>query len=258
MTATAIRLIATREIVARWLMWPVALVLALVAIAVPRMVAETDQAVVAHTIWLSAWVVPLGVSVIVGTTLLGGEHGEGRLAFYFARPIEVWQIVAGKLLGGLVLAIGAQAIFVVLIGLAIPGPPRFATITKGEVLVSLAGVPFGLAAGIAARARTRWLALDIAAIVTVIGVSAVAALRPVVGHRGHVGSAIDRALARAEVIAIASLAILLLALVVAGARAVAIGRTDVARSHGVLSRTLWAIVLPACALVAVIANVLDV
>jgi hypothetical protein len=264
MTATATWLIARREIRARWIMWPVALVLAGLAVAVPRIVGEDDGLAVANAIWISAWVVPCGVSVIVGTTLLGGEHGEGRLAFYFARPIAAWQIFAGKLLGGLVLAVVAQAIFVVLACTALPGsPPPLGVVAALAVLAALAGVPFGLAAGLAARARTPWLALDIAGLVAIVVALALGALRPLLGHiddgsASAIQRAVERAIARAELLAIAGLAIMLLALLCAGGRAIASGRSELARSHAVLSRTLWAIALPACAVVVAIACVMDV
>jgi hypothetical protein len=259
MTATAIRLIASREIWARWIMWPIALVLALVAVAVPRLVAESDQPSVANAIWVCACVVPVGISVIVGTTLLGGERGEGRLAFYFARPIAAWQIVVGKLLGGLVLAVVTQVIFVVVAGLALPGPARFGTIGAPLVMASVAGVPFGLAAGIVARARTRWLALDIASLVAVIAALGTAALHPLAGRRWGfeprdvLEKTFARARAEIESLAIAAIAIALVVLVIAAVRAVVVGRGELARSHAVLSRTLWAIALPACAVVVAIA-----
>jgi hypothetical protein len=49
----------------------------------------------------------LVVALILGFTMVSGELAAGRHGFFFARPLAWWQIWGGKLLAGLLLALGS-------------------------------------------------------------------------------------------------------------------------------------------------------
>lgn len=245
---TAIRLVAMREIAARWFLWPVVILLATIAITIPRLVAVEDQLVAADTTWISVVGLSMAVACMVGMSLLGNELADSRLSFYFTRPFASWEIFAGKLAGGTVLALVSQAILVVLAGLTLPGPDRLFGVGCTVVVATVASVAIGIAAGVAARSRTRWLAVDVAGL-AIVGVAiAVVAARVTRVHDRMYQLGIDdggRLSSRISIVGLAFVLVVLAGLSVAGTRALSTGRTDRTRVHAVMSRTLWSIVMPA-------------
>lgn len=188
-----------------------------------------------------ALLVGLLLAAAFGVGLIGRDLSEGRLGFYFARPVSGVAIWLGKLAAAMVLILGCELI--VLLSGVLGGLPRLGQ-SEGEwipvvlltaapllVLVLVHGV------GVMVRARTAWLALDLAGAVS-FALVAWLSLRPLL----DLGAGLA-----ATVVAGCLAAALLVALLVAGGLQVAHGRTDLARSHRVLSLALWSILAVATA-----------
>ena len=242
----AIMHVTRREIAARWIIVPAAIVvgvLALLAIhSIDHVRGDADE------IMTGTWVATLGVSVIVGMSLLGEELTNSRLSFYFARPFSPSSIFGGKVVAGVLLALVMQVAIIVLVGLALPAlswsgsafADRGMLELAGErVLATVACTILGMAASIVLGSKTRWFVVD-AVCVTIVAVIATW----IVLHMS----------ASATLYQVGALAIAVLGLGLATARALGAGRTDRIRAHAALSTTLWPIVVPAAALLFVLAR----
>ncbi len=180
-----------------------------------------------------ALLVGLLLAAAFGVGLIGRDLSEGRLGFYFARPVSGVAIWLGKLAAAMVLILGCELI--VLLSGVLGGLPRLGqsedewipvvllTAAPLLVLVLVHGV------GVMVRARTAWLALDLVGTAGFVLVSWLS-LQPLVDLGADMASA---------VVAGCLAASLLVALLVAGGLQVAHGRTDMVRSHLVLSLALW-------------------
>jgi len=268
MTMTAIRLIAMREIKARWALLPGALVFGILAMMVTRTL-DVDEGGPADMVTITRVVAFLAAGMI-GLSLLGDQLTDGRLSFYFTRPFTPRTIFAGKLVGGLALAVAIYVCLVmpgvlgfpaeppadvVIATKALYADPRLA-ITAPEIMMGVAScVLVGMAAGIVVRSRTRWLLLDVFGVGTILVMIAYAAL--------HVGGTTREALSdgthgrypasyavvvsylsRVSTLLMVAMIVLLGALVYATARALSRGRIDREVAHAALSKTLWPILVP--------------
>ncbi len=272
MSITAVRLIAQREIKARWALCPGALVFGILAMMVTRTLdpnegGPTDMLMIVRVVGFLA-------AGMIGLSLLGDQLTDGRLSFYFARPFTPRAIFIGKVIGGLALALAIHLCLVVPVALGFPELPPEVTmigdveyvrptldVTMVEMLMGVAAcVILGLAAGIVVRSRTRWLALDVFGVATLLVMTGYVVL-----HIDHTARNMDgfRPAARDTLIAYFSsvsllvvswLAIAMGALCYATARALSRGRIDREIAHTTLSKTLWPIVVPlgAAAVVAVV------
>ncbi len=185
----------------------------------------------------TAW----SVALLMGGSVMARDLGDGRLGFFFARPVPWWAIGGGKLLAAVVLAL-ATAVAAVMPAMFLEGNlsaragwllDAGASGSLALFLVLVVGlVAFGHAAGVVYRARSTWAALD----VVLFGA---AILLAILLFRGFV---------RIGAVAIAPpggwrfvLELLLVALVpLAGAAAQAAwGRSDLRRGHRLLSLTFW-------------------
>jgi hypothetical protein len=182
------------------------------------------------------------LAVTLGASVLAGELAEGRLAFYFARPIAGWAVWAGKLAGAAVLSIGA-ALLVLLPTLVVDerielGMPWWMDSARIRHVPAFVGV---LAAGCIlllllshlvssmVRSRSPWLLLDLGAALTAAGLFW--GIRQTLWREGAFG---------AFYWGLGGF-ILLLAAAAAAASAVQVtrGRTDARRAHRLLSLTFW-------------------
>ena len=178
-----------------------------------------------------------GLALAFGATTFGSDLSERRLGFYFARPV-----------GGLAIWVGRMAAVwcvMMLAELLALLPPLLANGGTFDVLISMGwwsvpafvvGPTFLLllahAVSIMVRARTPWLVLDVIA-ATAAAVAAWIALR----HRFGLLSP--------EALTVAGglfVAVLLAALLLAGAAGTVSGRADLRRTHGALSLVLWLVV----------------
>jgi hypothetical protein len=247
--------IARHEIAERWLAWPIALVLGGVPLLALAMLGGADASddswlgsiasVGATGLVCASWVAAMGI----GVALVGPPLHERRISFYFARPIATGAIAAGKLLGGLVLVSGIEGLLWGPMA-AYLGSPRCIPFMLAPALACL-GV--GLVIGVVARSRSRWLAVDAAGLAVFAGELVWLAHRvglmhgptardawtspPVDGHP-ELSVHIDRIWLGLGTISV-------IALFIAAAAAVMVGRTDRERAHAALSRVLWPILIAA-------------
>jgi hypothetical protein len=264
--------IAAREIAQRWVLLAVAAVLGWLPVvgmyldragALPFGIAPLVVYVVARAFWI--------VAFAVGMSLLGRQLHDGKLAFYFARPVSGWAIAGGKLIGA-----GAAVLLAELLVLA-PTALQSETFDGAWILTVAHSGPedlvaaelffgCGLVAGVLARSRSSWFAIDAAGLVTVVLlVVRVIDRITTLGQRYWVyydgrwqrpwelptaqplGLEEWRVLIRAENSFLANVHLLwgwlaiaaAVALLAAAAAGVVFGRTDGERAHRALSTTLW-------------------
>lgn len=246
--------LAARELREKRMTLLIMLCLGLVPVLVPllpkmRQIGSTDVRdvfVIALLIML-----PAGIAIIFGSTVIGRDLQERRLGFYFARPVPAIAIWGGKILGA-VLIVLLSAILVALpatffgSGLQLffrPGDARvFSPLIYLFVLLALVAISH--AAGIILRSRSAWILLDLSLLI----VLSYAMVR-VIDSFWSAGAFM---LATVAMIGVAGVS--LLAAFIAGAVQVMEGRTDLRQGHRVLSVTLWSILGTAALLMAVYAG----
>ncbi len=234
--------VAAQDLRGKWTVFVAALVVGLVALAVPLFSSigshnTRDARDLAALIFASAFA--FGVAVVGGAGMINRELVERRHGFLFARPLSAAAIWGGKVLACWLLAVGSGLVVLLPAAVASGGfhipwvPSRSA---GGAALVASAAAEVLLlillfhAIALMARSRMpRLLALD--AVLGIAVVMAVAlAVRPLVFAFALV--AFTRG-------AVAFTVLLFVALFAAGFAQVSRGRTDIRRGHQVLSATLW-------------------
>lgn len=181
---------------------------------------------------LGAFTFTVATAVLSGASVVGRDLSEGRLGFFFARPISGASIWGGKMLAALLLSVGV----LLLSGASLPwlglrGPssllpgaaawvvPALVTL----VVVTLIGL--GHAFSVGYRSRSAWFAADL--ILAVLSVP-------------WIVNMVGRLLFHLVLPPVfAFFAVTASALTAAGAAQVIWGRTDVRSGHRVLSAVLW-------------------
>jgi hypothetical protein len=181
------------------------------------------------------------LAFMMGSSVLARDLSERRLGFYFARPLSGAAIWAGKMLGSLILAVGAGLLVLlptlVAGGDIAPAPRLGGPDTIGSnlaiLLVPVLGVLLLLvtahAVAVMVRSRAPWLALDAAAL-ALVGLAFWSCRRTLVSE-GAIGPA--------SLLQTVLIGGFLVAASVAGLVQVVHGRTDLRRGHRFLSSTLW-------------------
>ena len=231
--------IARREVVEKRFVFVTALAFLALALGIAFMpgvhAGERGPVLVVASLVLAA-VLTIGLAAILGSSIVGRELGDGRLSFYFSKPVPATSIWWGKLLAAAVLILG---VFVI-VGLPalIAGSAAVLTTwtSRGslwvfEAILAIAAALFLLThvVGTFVRSRSAWFLFDfIAAVVCGVGLSMLA--RTLLAGSAELLTAV---LGRIFVVFIAAVVI------AAGAWQIARGRTDRTRSHLELSRFLW-------------------
>lgn len=182
-------------------------------------------------------------ALLLGGSILARDLAERRISFYFSRPIPGWVIWAGKLLAALALTLAAGSL--ALLPALLHGdvePSTWQALLSVEVLdngqgllvlgyLALLLLLVGHTVGVVLRARSGWLILDLAALLVsaFLIFNAVLLLRPAPELRR---GALDLLLVA-----------LPLGALVASAVQVVRGRTDLRRSHRLLTVTLSSVLL---------------
>lgn len=184
-----------------------------------------------------------GLSVALGTSLIGTPLKERRLGFYFSLPIRPPWLWAGKMLGGWLIVLSFVVIAVLptaivggdLLALSASKLPGLGEAALAIAIGSLFLIAFVHAATIAIGSGSAWLAVDGILLVSVSLLVRHAAVR-----LWDFGAA---------PIAVALLALLatafFAALLGAGVLQISIGRADIRRGHRAISLTLCSVLLPA-------------
>jgi len=233
--------IARRELTEKRFVFVSAIAFALLTLIVPFLPGvhageRRNALVIASLGW--AVIFTMGLAAILGSTIIGRELSDGRLSFYFSKPVPANSIWFGKLIAALVLLGTCFAI------IALPAivagseeavrtwtnSPRDARAVVGIVL-ALAAAFFLLShvIGTFVRSRSAWLVFDFIAL-AVCGTAVWLLARPLL-----LGFAIDLIRTLALILGLYTA----VTIIAAGAWQVARGRTDRKRSHMELSRFLW-------------------
>ncbi|HEY0558008.1 MAG TPA: hypothetical protein VGG20_27410 [Thermoanaerobaculia bacterium] len=255
----------TREIFERRLLGVVSLALGVVAVVLPLIpglltgglsVGELQGALA----FGCALLLTVLLALFLGGSVIASDLVERRLGFYLARPLAGWAVWAGKMAAALMLVLGAG--FLVFLPALLAGGSFNLNGVWGLGEYSVTGVSLVLtwaigllllllathAVSVVIRARSVWALLDILALALVAGL-VWGALRWL--HSEGVVFRLtywSRRLGQLGILAwmeIGFFVALLLALALAGAFQVMQGRTDVRRSHRVLSLSLWGVLLTA-------------
>ncbi len=234
-----------REVLERRLVAVMALGLGLVPLAavwLPGLAKESPVEVRNGLALLFALVLSAVLAILLGGSVVSRDLGEGRLAFYFSRPLPGWAIWAGKLASVVALALGSAllaALPTALLHRRLPGlEGAFGALSPRDTwallgLLTLALTLLSHALSVMLRARSLWLILDFvgAAVFALVGYDAI--------HRLGVAGAFAPQSWEGWML----VGITLAGLLAAGAAQVVAGRTDPARAHRALSLTLWAVLL---------------
>ena len=206
------------------------LVLALVMPIMPGVHAgQRAAALVVGSIGLSS-IFTLGLAAILGSTIVGRDLSDGRLSFYFSKPVAATSIWWGKVLASAALLAACY----VIIGFPALVAGAAARSDAAEILaaVPLIAVALFLASHVIStfvRSRSAWFLLDFVALALFAGAIWILTLWLLNGF------AVGLLRRLGEIAAV----FMSLAVLAAGAWQIARGRTDRRRSHKELSRFLW-------------------
>ncbi|HSN88671.1 MAG TPA: hypothetical protein VL025_18050, partial [Thermoanaerobaculia bacterium] len=168
--------VVERELVERRLLAVVALVVGLLPFLVPfvssaRHLGSDDiRSGAALAFGMTFTVV---VAIVLGASVIAGDLAERRLGFYFSRPLPGWALWAGKMTASVLLTLGGG--FLVLLPVLLAGGSDLRGAMPGKdlrgdfsslVVFWMAGALFLIlvshAVSVMIRARSPWLALDLA------------------------------------------------------------------------------------------------
>ena len=161
----ALLAITARELRERWTL-PLALfVSGFAPLILVRYVDITARPLATMAAVASAW----GLALLMGGSVIARDLADGRLAFFFARPVPWWSIAGGKLLAALLMSI-VGSIAAILPAIVFDWNPAKDAEGLGDLLTGggialmlallLALVCFGHVAGVVYRARSTWAAVD--------------------------------------------------------------------------------------------------
>jgi hypothetical protein len=193
---------------------------------------------------IAALATALGVALLMGGSVIARDLGDGRLAFFFARPVPWWSIAGGKLLAALLMAIAAPIAGILPTLILDWNPAKDAEgvallfqsgglVLKLALLVAL--VCFGHVAMVVYRARSTWAAVDF----VLLGACAWGGVWFFYAFK-RLG--VDMSIGPATTAWQLLIPMLLVAAVPLAATIVqvAAGRSDLRRGHRALSLTFWA------------------
>lgn len=187
-----------------------------------------------------------GLAVMTGASFIGRDLSDGRMSFYFSRPVASSSIWFGKLAAGILMLVGCFGIIIAPAWLAAAGPWRpFWTVSLGEASVTVLAYSLALflgahVIGTFARSRSPLIAADFAAAVICGVVIRLLVLPLAAGQASTVISWMGIFLSIALAVAIIG----------GGAWQIERGRTDRRRNHLALSQFLWGTMAAALLIVA--------
>jgi len=186
----------------------------------------------------------IGLALVLGGNVIGRDMAEGRLSFYFSRPVGAASIWFGKVAAAVALIAGVFAIITLPARIFAAGAwrhswgmnaPRLALTVLG-IAVALFFVAHVI--GSFVRSRSAWIGLDFAAL-CLAALASYLILRPLF---------VSGATAAFSVLGVAIVCGVAVALIGGGAWQLERGRTDRRRSHAALSQFLWAVIAVTLAL----------
>ncbi|MEA2415994.1 MAG: hypothetical protein QOI58_2651 [Thermoanaerobaculia bacterium] len=210
-------------------------ILPFILAAIPGVAGKSPREVLAMSSLIFGTTFAVALGVISGASFIGRDLSDGRMSFYFSRPVSALSIWFGKLTAAVLLIVGTFAFIII--------PSRLAAGTAwkhifnaetwdGAFLLGIALAVFLIAhvIGTFARSRSLLIVVDFAAAV-ICGVVIWFLIVPlIVGAAFALISKLSIALAIAATLGIVG----------GGAWQLERGRTDRRRSHFALSQFLWA------------------
>jgi ABC-type transport system involved in multi-copper enzyme maturation permease subunit len=186
----------------------------------------------------------MGVSLLIGSSVLGRDFSERRMGFFFARPISGFSIWAGKFLGAYALLLGSS------LALTLPtllfygfGGDLKKILANPEdlgayLLLTLFFLSIGMVIGVIFRSKSWMLALDLALVPLSIFFAISIAERVIFAFIGY------RSFMHLDDIFFYGMGVLVIvAFLCASVAGVVFGRTDIRRAHRMMSMTFWSIAL---------------
>jgi hypothetical protein len=180
----------------------------------------------------------LGLALVLGGSIIGRDLSEGRMSFYFSRPVGAASIWFGKVAAAVVLIAGAFAIITLPAQIAAAtawqhswgmNAPRLAVAVIG---IAIAFFFVAHVIGSFVRSRSAWIGLDFIAFCLAAWVAYL-----IVGPLFEAG-----AIEATKALGIAIGCGVVAALVGGGAWQLERGRTDRRRNHVALSQFLWTVI----------------
>lgn len=239
--------VTARELRERWLLFPTALALGIIPLTLPALGLHADDAPLIGL--CIALAMSATAALLAGSSMLARDAHDGRLGFLFTRPLPWPTIWGGKWLAAIVLVIGSGFLATAPWMFTHPAPAHGGSWStalpdpRGSIfLFLLLLLAIGLANfnATAFRSRSAWVGLDLALLllaawafvrwVTPLYYLQIPPLAP--PNMGWWG-------------AVLPMAPVGLALLVASATQVAVGRTDIRRAHRAMSLTFWSLVFVA-------------
>lgn len=203
---------------------------------------------------LMFFALPVAAALAVGASLVSRDVAEGRLSFYFSRPLSAWSLGAGKLLGGLALV--AAVAFICILPFAFSEGrwsrgPGWSILRLpihpvgvgflGLVLVAL--MAFAHLIATMYRSRSRIFAIDLGLGLSFLTLLALESRRLIASGAGPALFPASPKMAGAGVTLLGvlplMLAIAIAVMLAAAAAQLVVGRADPRRGHVALSITLW-------------------
>jgi hypothetical protein len=228
---SAVLSIAAREVRERRFLLVAALLVGMLPVVTtlwPSLVPAADGELVTLFLGLAF---PPAVALAVGASVIGRDLAEGRLGFYFARPISGFTLWSGKVLGGSALVVLTLALVVVPITWLDDGWNHWLQfpLVMGVLYLGLATVTAHVVTSLY-RSRGAWLALDVAlfAFVTLAFRRLLLGLIAAGGGDSIVETVLPCALVGAAGAGL-----------LASAVQVIVGRADAKRGGSLLARTYW-------------------
>jgi hypothetical protein len=231
--------IMARELRERWTLPLAVFCFGFVPLLLALRVGERPRAV---SLVLAA---PVGwtVALLLGGSVIARDLGDGRLAFFFARPVPWWAIAGGKLLAGLLLTLGTTVAAALPAMLAEGRWTDYAAVLRESasgggpavfLAVLVAVIAMGHAAAVVYRARSTWAALDVL-------LFAAAVLGAILLFRAFVRLGVVSSAQPPEAWRLVLQLLLFTCVPLAAAAAqTAFGRSDLRHGHRALSMTFWA------------------
>ncbi len=189
-----------------------------------------------------------GLAAGLGATIIGRDLTEGRLGFFLSKPVSSLGLWAGKMCAAWALVVGSVGLVLLPSVLAGAGTPPLERPSNPWYLLNIGGpnlsdiwlaaaaavlllivVAVSHALGVMFRSRSPLVLLD--------GILAAGFIWAVVAMLRHLME--GGAWLAVPTVVLAAVVLVLLALLVAGAAQVALGRTDPKRGHKALSAVLW-------------------
>jgi hypothetical protein len=227
--------VAGRELRERWLFFPAALVLGCVPLVLPAFGLSREKLPILGV--LIALTLGGSAAFVAGVTMLARDTSTQRLGFLFSQPLPWPAIWGGKWLAAVVLG-GVSGLLAAIPWMTVyPTPKGGSWLTalldvQGSVFaLSILVILIGVAnlGATANQSRAPWVVVDLVMIVATVW-----------GVRRYVPFLLCGASGWHETLLLVAPA---LALMLASAVQVALGRTDVRRAHRALSISFWACVL---------------